>query len=152
MNKINDISGLQQSVPAHKPNRQQESGDFQKVFHQALESHSTSDSSTVKSNALGEIRLPVFHPVEEVNGTLVDQTNSLLTLLDNFAQALGDPSRSLKEIESMVTDLKKNADALSKRVGSQDGRQEGDALQQIAKESAMTASLEYYKFYRGDYI
>lgn len=150
MNKISDISGLSKSMPVQKPARAQEGNEFQQVFNKALETLPLEKDSSTTPNTLGEIRMPVVNRVEEMNKNLADQTGNLLDRLDAFAQALGDPSRSLKEIETMVTDLKKSADALSEKAESKSTQ--GNSLQQIAKESAMTAALEYFKFYRGDYM
>ncbi|MFZ5569794.1 MAG: hypothetical protein ACOZF0_05295 [Thermodesulfobacteriota bacterium] len=150
MSKIYDVSGLNTASPVQKPVKRPESGDFQKVFHQALDSQPSGTASPAAAGSLGEIRLTTVPIVEERTDPLMDQTADLLDQLEQFAQALGDPSRSLKDMESMVTELKKKADLVAENAGVPEGQ--ANPLKRIARESAMTASLEYVKFYRGDYL
>ncbi len=150
MNKINEISGLPSSLPAKKLNQSQTGDEFQKIFTKALEPPAAEKGAAPPLNSLGEIRLPMVNRIEEVQGDLADQTSRLLDQLEAFAQALGDPSRSLKAMEPMATDLKKSAEALSQKAVGESAQ--SDRLQEIAQESAMTATLEYIKFYRGDYV
>lgn len=69
--------------------------------------------------------------------------------MENYAAALGDENKSLKDIAPLADGLKKTAsqlDELSRRLP------DGDPLKGLASEAAVLATVESMKFNRGDYI
>lgn len=74
--------------------------------------------------------------------------NGLLDSLDNYAQALGDPGVSLKQLEPMAADLERRAEALEAGLGAGDS----EGLAGLAQEALTQARVEAIKFRRGDYV
>jgi len=69
--------------------------------------------------------------------------------MESYAAALGDGSKSLKDIAPLADGLKETAsqlDELSRRLP------DGDPLKDLAGEAAVLATVESMKFNRGDYI
>lgn len=77
------------------------------------------------------------------------QLESALDQMDEYASALGDSSRSLRDIEPLADNLKKTAGELaelSRRLP------EGDPLKGLSNDAAVLATVEAMKFKRGDYV
>lgn len=77
------------------------------------------------------------------------QLESALDQMDQYASALGDSSRSLRDIEPLADNLKKTAGELaelSRRLP------EGDPLKGLSNDAAVLATVEAMKFKRGDYV
>jgi len=77
------------------------------------------------------------------------QLESALDKIEQYASALGDSSKTLKDIEPLASDLKKTAGELSELSRN---LAEGDPLKSISNETAILATVEAMKFRRGDYI
>jgi hypothetical protein len=77
----------------------------------------------------------------------VEKADQALNTLDNYARALADPSKSLKDISPMVQDMEREAQELNELVS-----QESNAdLGRILNEASTLMSVEVEKFNRGDY-
>jgi hypothetical protein len=77
------------------------------------------------------------------------QLESALDQMDQYASALGDSSRSLRDIEPLADGLKKTAGELaelSRRLP------EGDPMKGLSNDAAVLATVEAMKFKRGDYV
>lgn len=77
------------------------------------------------------------------------QLESALDQMDQYASALGDSNRSLRDIEPLADNLKKTAGELaelSRRLP------EGDPLKGLSNDAAVLATVEAMKFKRGDYV
>ncbi|MDY6852901.1 MAG: hypothetical protein SV487_12605, partial [Thermodesulfobacteriota bacterium] len=72
-----------------------------------------------------------------------------LGLLDRYAQALADPSQSLKQVSSLVRDLEQEADKLAHLSQS---LPQDHGLKGSLDQTAVLAAVEAAKFNRGDYI
>lgn len=77
------------------------------------------------------------------------QLESALDQMDEYASALGDSGRSLRDIEPLADNLKKTAGELAEL-----SRQlpEGDPLKGLSNDAAVLATVEAMKFKRGDYV
>ena len=61
-----------------------------------------------------------------------------------------DPDKTLKDIEPLIDTIKRDASQL---LAEAENALPGDGkLKRIAREAAVAANVEYFKFYRGDYI
>ena len=79
----------------------------------------------------------------------VRQLESAFDQMEDYAAALGDQNKSLKDIAPLADGLKKTAaqlDELSRRLP------ETDPLKGLAGEAAVMATVESMKFSRGDYV
>ncbi|MBF0119738.1 MAG: hypothetical protein HQK79_12960 [Desulfobacterales bacterium] len=123
---------------------------FEKIFTSALGKNDLSSSSPM--NMLGEVQPLMFRPIQYLSpeDTTIKKTDDLLNLLDNYAQSLGDPSKTLKDIEPLITAIQNSAQDLTKEAN--DTLKDFPSLKKIAMECAQTANLELIKFERGDYV
>ncbi len=88
--------------------------------------------------AMGGSELPI----------LWHQVNGLLESLDRYAEALGDPSKSLKDLEPLAGDLERQADSLDQGLAGQSD----ETLAGLASQALTQARVEAFKFRRGDYL
>lgn len=124
---------------------------FKKTFDRILsEKTDNTESQVTTVQGLGEISSFGLRIEDDSIGAIEKNTDSLLTLLDQYAKELGDPGKSLKDIEPLVQGIKEGADVLEASV--QNATQADSALKSLAKESAVLANVEYMKFMRGDYV
>ena len=77
------------------------------------------------------------------------QLERTLDQMDLYALALGDESRTLKDLAPLAENLGQAADRLSRL---SQGLKESDPLKGLAGEAAVLATVEAMKFKRGDYI
>jgi hypothetical protein len=78
-----------------------------------------------------------------------DDIESLLSLLDNYVEALGDQKNTLKDLAPLADDLENAASELgqaSLKMSSD------DPLKALSSDAASIAMVESLKFKRGDYI
>lgn len=83
-------------------------------------------------------------------GVKVDkQLESTLDKMEQYANALGDATKSLKDLEPLAADLEMTAGRLSEMSR---GLPEGDPLKGLSNDAAVLATVEAMKFKRGDYV
>lgn len=153
MSKIENIIHQPGVTPPRKPGPQQQKDGaaFKDALTEAMTPKKTPElASSGNTQALGEIQAPSFHKVTEMKSDVVTETATLLDRLDIYANSLADPSKTLREIEPLVTELKERADTLIENADQIAG--EDTEVNRIANESAQLAVTEYMRFYRGDYI
>ncbi|NVM23535.1 MAG: hypothetical protein HWN68_17350 [Desulfobacterales bacterium] len=101
------------------------------------------------------------HPVAEVvsagtcevchvDGRAVQHASKLLDLLEKYAEALNSPQMTLKSIEPMVVRIQQELNGLDVRSILHTGQH--DEFARLINQIAVTASVEAFKFQRGDYI
>ncbi len=153
MTGISDIPDKLNPVKQQGANKTKaaDSNLFKKTFNEALDSvvsEKTDKPSTLPP--LGEISSAQFdtHPTNETG--LEEKTDQLLSKLETYNQHLANPDISLREIEPLITEIKDKASELS--IEAQKNDTSDPSLKRVADESALSASLEYVKFMRGDYI
>lgn len=150
MKGISDIDKLgpvQQPRPSDKGAGAADGDVFRKTFEQALAGVEVK-KETPAASGLGEIPSFGFRVDASGDQALETGTDRLLTLLDDFASALSDPDRTLKDMDGLVRTIKQEADTLTEAARL---RPSGDTLKSVAEESALLAQVEYVKFVRGDY-
>ena len=152
MNKINGITESSQIVGKKSSPKVEDPSFFQKTLEDAMSVKNCKQSESISSgNALGEIQSIAPSIIENPSMAVGKQTEKLLDQLDQYIQNLGDPSKTLKEIEPSVKDMKNFADSLMENVSVREGLQD-IKLKEIVEQSAMIANIEYLKFNRGDYL
>jgi hypothetical protein len=109
-------------------------GDFREILGRAVSG----------TGAPAPIQLP------DPRGMVLNQSDKVLDLLDNYAGKLADASTSLKEIHPLVRRIENEVRLMESRAASLAGehRDMGHLLRQVAA----TASVAVLKFERGDYI
>lgn len=149
MTKITGISEGNQ-LPPRKITAQTRDDLFKNTLDHALKSKSGSETAApLKNGNLGEIQAAPINVIEDITHDFQDDTNRLIDLLESYAEDLGNPDLTLKQIEPKVSALKENAEKLMAKVNDMP---QDDAVRKIATQTALAANVEYIKFYRGDYI
>lgn len=153
MTKISNITE-KPHVPQQKPVEKSQSDLFKRALDEASQGGKPTETAVAPqatTGSLGEIRATAMpQRVESGASDVANRTDKLLNLLDNYSQDLGNPEKSLKEIEPLLTDIRNSAQRLLEDAGS--SGQADPKLNRIATETAMFANTEYIKFNRGDYI
>jgi len=81
---------------------------------------------------------------------LLDHSDKVLDLLDDYAKELGNPLKTLKDIEPIVSRIEKEVDLIeSKSAGIV--LQDRD-IEQFVRDLSVTAHVAVLKFQRGDYL
>lgn len=123
---------------------------FQKIFQQTLKPD--------PSPAVAPSATTFVHPSAPVAKTdaitpdvanAVDRIGQFIDLLDGYRRHLSEPGINLKTLDAMVKKLDGQRESLVPMVNEMP---EGDALKTILNESLITASVEIFKFHRGDYL
>ncbi|MDR2422092.1 MAG: hypothetical protein LBE01_01795 [Deltaproteobacteria bacterium] len=78
-----------------------------------------------------------------------EDIESLLDLLDNYAQALANPQKALKDLAPLADDLELAAQGLGQ---TSENLSSDDPLKALTSDTASVAMVEAMKFKRGDYI
>lgn len=77
------------------------------------------------------------------------QVESALDKIEKYADALGDSTKTLKDIEPLANELNNTAGQLS-RLSQR--LPEGDPMKNLSSDTAVLATVEAMKFKRGDYV
>ena len=151
MIKINFIPETSMPQPSSKP-AGSTSGVFRSTLNQAIQNQTTSNDGGCIIPSLGEISSPAYlnEPVSGSETALLSKTDNLLELLDQYSAKINDPHQTLKDIEPLLNAIRNQSDELVKE--SDSGLNDGSRLREIARRCALTATIECYKFNRGDYI
>ena len=81
---------------------------------------------------------------------VLGQSDKILHLLDDYARELNDPTRTLKNIEPLVKDIRKEVSLLEDESAMK--IKNDNELERIIKDLAITANVAISKFHRGDYV
>lgn len=149
MTQINNIDGLS-TVQAGKRPGTSSAGGFQDTLADALGKTSESDTDTVPMAALSEPQALNFGQDVPTDMDIAGQTDSLLDLLEAYADGLENPDASLKDLSSLVDRIQEEARQLM--TSTDENTTAGGQLKEIAAQTAMTANMEYIKFQRGDFL
>jgi hypothetical protein len=150
--KIDGTEGFFQIPDAKKSTDRPGNTDdgFQKVFQQAL--------NPGRFQAVAPAATTFMHPSAPVarneavvaeRMTTVDRVEQLVDRLDAYRRHLASPAANLKTLEAMVKSLEGERDLLAPVV---DELPDGDGLKTVMNQSLVTASVEIFKFHRGDYL
>ena len=78
------------------------------------------------------------------------QSDRILDLLDNYANALDNPKKTLKDMGPLVANIEKEVRLMETKAF--DHIQNDPKLKKLTQDVAVTANVALYKFQRGDYI
>ncbi len=82
---------------------------------------------------------------------LIDQSNRVLDLLDEYVQELRNPEKSLKEIDPLIQIIQKEVDLVEAKAS--DPLVAGDdGIEGLVQDLTVTANVALLKFHRGDFI
>lgn len=150
MTQINNINGSP-AVQTGQRSGTSATGDFQGTLENALDKTSGNSAESGTIAALGEPQAINFSQgMPQPPTDVADQADNLLGLLESYADGLENPETSLKELSSLVDRIQEEAQQLM--ASADESTTAGSELKQIAEQTALTASMEYVKFQRGDYV
>ena len=149
---INAIQGVSESEIITQQNnvRANQSG-FQNCLDQCIDQCMSKEKSTTSDiNQLPEIYPVNFLNIKNGESTFANKASNLLDKFDDYVNSLKNPDMTLKSIEPAIVNLKNEADTLSKNFIS--SSENDSSLAKIVNDLQVMANVEYFKFYRGDYI
>ncbi len=131
------------------PGKNSDSDTFKQTFGKVLEDMEPVKMETAQSEGLKELSAQSFN-LPDASADLSYKAESLLELLELYSAKLEDGSVSLKDIDSLLKEIKIDAENLLKKIESSPDADE--RIKNIAKEFATFANTESIKFQRGDYL
>ena len=161
MTKIDQIHPGQVGQPqeGRKPDSKT-NGDFAKLLDEALGLQGQSTAKiTASSQAFpgidgllpkGQVDSPdAPQSLSPLQREGVERAERAITLLEEYAERLGQPGFSLKELQPSLTALEQEAKGLADIA---DRLEPDDELHGIVQEVLMRVAAESVKFNRGDYL
>jgi len=147
---IQNINTFNQSAKISRQNTTQaQVKDFQDYLDAFAEKTIADDRSPVKpSGNIQNVQPIPFVNITSPQKEMVEKVGSVLGLFETYAHNLRNPDKTLKDIEPALLNMKQAADKLYKDNLLHEDR----GLSQLVNNIQVTASVEYFKFQRGDYI
>ena len=109
-------------------------GEFGEIYNQKLAAISKADS---------QVQL-------DAKRALIDQSNRIMDLLDEYAGQLSDPAKSLKELDPLVRTIQNQVDLVTAQ--AVDPKYATDEIGGFVKDLAFTAHVAILKYQRGDFV
>lgn len=86
----------------------------------------------------------------DLRADILKQGDRILTLLEGYTKALGDPRKSLRDIEPLIRDIQGELAAIE--YDSRNKPQGDKDLEKFIRDLSVTVNVAVFKFQRGDYI
>ena len=146
MDKISQITGQAR----FQPRKNKVTSD--KQFGKELEKTAKPDQAAApaETKSLGEIQAVRPPVITSAVQQITEQTEKLLQKLEEYAAAIENPKKSLAELEPMIQGIGEQARMLDRL--ADESLPPDDELRETARQTALTANMEHFKFQRGDYI
>ncbi|MFH1674167.1 MAG: hypothetical protein ABIF87_12180 [Pseudomonadota bacterium] len=146
-----DIKKITDSLNPAKishPKPIEEKRSFQHVLNNVVDAKgSKATQETAPISSVSPVSL-LHAPDSRYN--MLQQADTVVSLLDNYSKSLANPQKSLKNIEGVITRMEKEVNSLKDRTN--DMVEHDEKLLRLVNDIAVTANVEIFKFYRGDYI
>ena len=123
---------------------------FDQILNDAVDSVVREERAADGVSPVRKVDFPPLWDRRHVDHSVLQHAYDILDLLEEYSQALNNPQMTLKGIEPIVTRIEQELKGLD--VQSGDNVAKNDELASIINEIAVTASVEAFKFQRGDYI
>ncbi len=148
INKINPYLNITPDMEAQNQTKA-DPKIFRSELKKALESTETDALSKSYGKSLNEIAASE-QCLECQSIKIRNRASDLLNRLEVYVDQLTNPDISLKTIESELEQIKEHAGTLLKDAEASPFAD--PKLKSIVRQSAVTATTEYIKFQRGDYL
>ena len=99
--------------------------------------------------ALSQINATNHHKPSDTNSAILMHGDKILSLLDDYAGHLNDPTKTLRDIEPLVGEIEKEITFIEAETAEKGQNDKG--LQGLINDLVLTANVNIYKFYRGDF-
>jgi hypothetical protein len=144
MPKISQISS-NPLIPSTPKSKSTTGSQFQQNLEITLKKNQSLTPSNTVASSLGEVSPVAFKIAERSSPEILNQTHTLLDLLDAYAKDMENPHKTLKEIEPLMLEIKRHSAELTNYAG------DDPDLNNIVTRCALAANVECIKFQRGDY-
>lgn len=149
-----DIDRITGAIHSTKPaghEKARKNNTFAQVLNRAMDTGHANKCSEDVPVSVSEIAPVACSEVSSVGGRpALQRASNLLDLMEEYAQALSDPRKTLRSIEPIVLRMQQALKGLD--VQSLSYQRENDELARLISQISVTASVEAFKFQRGDYI
>ena len=81
---------------------------------------------------------------------VLDKSDKILHLLDDYARELTDPTKTLKDIKPLVENIRREVNSIEAEAAEK--VHNDNELERIIEDVTITANVAISKFNRGDYI
>ena len=122
---------------------------FERVLKDAVESVLHKERVPDEVSPVKGVGLPPWYPLH-TDRLVLQQAYTLLDLLEEYSEALNNPDKTLKGIEPVVKRIGYELKDLDMQLRDNSGQ--NNDLASIVNDIAVTASVEAFKFRRGDYV
>lgn len=123
------------------------------AFRELLDLAGTKNSAADSASSLTRLAEPLpvnLHNISENSGSLVaQQVSEALNLLQTYAGNMGNPSKTLRELEPELKAIINNAESLEEEY--QKDPEKDESLADIINDLLVTLRTEEFKMQRGDY-
>jgi hypothetical protein len=160
------IMKITSSEHAEQVKHLQKNGEAAKLkddlgFSRLMEEQSTTPAAAAEKSATGAGALNMMNNsslvglimankgVSEAKNTPQQQLESALGKMEEYASALGDSGKTLKDIDPLAEDRRRMAGKLSE---TSRNLADGHPLKGLTNDAAVLATVEAMKFTRGDYV
>ncbi len=123
---------------------------FAKVLHGTMDKVQCEETSKEALSSISEVAPAACCGISRVGGWTLQCASKVLSLMEEYAQDLNNPRKSLKAIEPIVVQIQEELRGLDVQSAQNPGHH--DELARLVNQIAITASIETFKFQRGDYI
>lgn len=104
----------------------------------------------VLNRKISEIKEPDQQIHVATKAEILEQSNKITNLLDDYARELADPSKTLKDVEPLIENIEKEVDIIESKISG--GEHNDDELGGLVEALTVTANVAAFKFHRGDYV
>lgn len=150
---MTQINNINENTIVHTGRRQvaAPAAGFQNSLETALSRGAAGKVESGQAAALSEPTGTHLNPaIAPSANDIAGQTDSLLELLESYADGLENPGATLKDLAPLLDRIEEGARQLMDSADRSSSA--GSDLKHIAAQTALTATVEYIKFQRGDYL
>jgi len=149
--EIQNIDAINQSA---KTTRQKQTDGPPKDFQACLDSFNNKvqekTTDIKQTGSLCNVQAIPFMNIASPQKDMAEKVSSVLDLFETYSRDLQNPNKTLKEIEPTLVNMKQAAERLYKE--NTLNNETGDTISQLINNLQVSASVEYFKFQRGDYL
>jgi len=147
---VDKITGAIHSAQLVGHEKTGKAGTFAQVLNKAMDTVHANKCSEDAPASVSEVAPVACSEFSSVGRPALQRASNLLDLMEEYAQALSNPRKTLRSIEPIVLRMEQALKGLD--VQSLSYQRENDELARLVNQISVTASVEAFKFQRGDYI
>ena len=126
----------------------EEKNSFEQVLNNVVKANEA--KSTEKATSINSVSPLSELQSRDLRCHVLKQAYTVVDLLDVYSQDLANPQKSLKNIGDVIARMEKEVHSL--KSGSDNMVEHDEKLLGFVRDVAVTAQVEIFKFYRGDYV